>query len=66
MRDIICKLFGHRIDRMRVWHDDQEYRATCLTCRRPLIRARSKWRLFNSETDASIKRKPHPQSQVKK
>jgi hypothetical protein len=66
MREIICRMFGHRVDRRRVWHDDHEYRATCTVCRRPLIRGLGPWRLFNSSTDASVKRKPHPHSQIRK
>jgi hypothetical protein len=57
-------MFGHRVDRRRVWHDGHEHRSACTTCRRPMIRGFGPWRLFDSATDASVTRKPHPLSHI--
>lgn len=56
----ICRLFGHRINRRRVWNDGVDFRTTCRRCGAPLLRGRDGWRRFDSASDSSTARDPHP------
>ena len=60
---ILCGLFGHAVDKGRVWFDDVDFRTSCARCKRPLLRGEKGWRLFDSAVDlpsGGASRKPHP------
>ena len=63
----LCGLFGHSVDKGRVWFDNLNFRTSCLRCRRPLLRDDKGWRLFDSATDlpkGGPGRKPHPRHDI--
>ena len=64
-QDLLCRWFKHRVVRERVWHDSVDYRATCRTCKRPLLRDVYGWRLFDTDKDGAIERNPHPRSRTR-
>lgn len=64
LRSAMCRIVGHWIDQRRVWDDGLNFRTTCRLCRRPLLKDMHGWRLFASQTDSSVQRKPHPRSRV--
>lgn len=49
---IFC-VFGHRLNRNKVWHDGLDYRSRCVRCEAPMIReTRSdRWRVYNPARD---------------
>jgi len=55
-----CKVFGHKINRRRVWDDGLNYRTRCDRCDAPLIRGRDGWRPLDFEKDLIVKRSSHP------
>ena len=56
---LICKYFGHKVDRHRVWNDGIDFRTSCARCGRALLRDLGGWREFDPERD-SEERGPHP------
>ncbi|WP_425341664.1 DUF1660 family phage protein [Citromicrobium bathyomarinum] len=63
---LICRLFGHRIPRRKVWHDGADFRTTCTRCRRPLLKAETHWREFDTERDLAVSRNPHPNFHIER
>jgi hypothetical protein len=61
---VLCRLFGHRRLRTKVWHDGVDYRAPCARCGAAMIRdMHGEWRVFDSGKDAppgSQERTSHP------
>lgn len=62
LKSMLCRIKGHNVNRHRVWHDGMNYRTHCETCKKPLIRERAGWRLFDPVQDDSSNRLPHPNS----
>ena len=60
LRSLACKLFGHKIDRHRVWNDGIDFRTRCARCIRPMLRGQSGWREYDDERDGDPDRTPHP------
>jgi len=60
----ICKYFGHKVDRHRVWNDGVDFRTSCARCGEQLIRAK-KWREYDPEVDGVEGRKLHPREQAR-
>ncbi len=60
MREHLCKIFGHKIDRHKVWNDTYDYRTTCLRCGDALLRDVDGWRSFEP-ADERADRLPRPQ-----
>jgi hypothetical protein len=58
----ICRIFGYKVDRRRVWHDGVDFRTACGRCATPLLRGRRAWREFDDVTDADMSRSPHPRT----
>jgi len=46
LRDIVCRLVGHRVNRKRAWHDALDYRSRCKRCGCDMIRGSERWRAF--------------------
>jgi hypothetical protein len=61
-RTLLCAFGKHSIARNRVWHDGFDYRTSCLTCKRALIRDIRHWRVFDAVRDANVTRDLHPKS----
>ena len=57
---LLCRLFGHKIDRRHVWYDDLDFRTNCRRCRQPMLRSMHGWRLFDTDTDSDERRAAHP------
>ncbi len=50
---LLCRFFGHRRERHKVWHDGVDYRAPCTRCGIPLVRdIDGGWRPFDIARDA--------------
>jgi hypothetical protein len=60
LASLICRVFGHRVDRHRVWNDGVDFRTSCARCGRALLRAHVGWREFDTERDSDQNREPHP------
>ncbi|GAB5349425.1 hypothetical protein [Alteriqipengyuania sp. 357] len=56
----VCFIFGHRIDRTRVWHDGLDHRTTCRRCAALMLKHKQGWRPFVMNQDVDTRRKPHP------
>jgi hypothetical protein len=51
--NVRCRIFGHRRQRNKVWHDGVDYRAPCMSCGIALVRDMDgKWRPFDWSKDA--------------
>ena len=59
---IMCAIFGHPVDRNRVWFDGVDFRATCPRCRQKLIKnAKRAWIVVDADKIAAdSNRMPHP------
>ena len=57
---LVCKYFGHKVDRHRVWNDGVDFRTSCARCGRALLRDLVGWREFDIERDSDFERAPHP------
>lgn len=54
--NLMCRLFGHRRDGRRAWHDSVSWRAPCVRCGAPMIKDfLGEWRLFEGG-DVSVDR----------
>lgn len=62
MRNLKCRLLGHRVNRDRVWHDGISFRTKCSNCNLAMIRGRNAWRPFDPEKDRSQYRSAQPRS----
>ena len=60
LKTLICKYFGHKVDRHRVWHDGIDFRTACARCAAPLLRGQKGWRAFDPERDSDFERTVHP------
>jgi hypothetical protein len=50
---LLCRLWNHRRQRNKVWHDGVDYRAPCARCGLPLVRdIGGEWRPFDIVRDA--------------
>jgi hypothetical protein len=55
---LLCRVFGHKPDKTRVWNDNIDFRAPCVRCGAAMLRdERKSWRLFDEETDGASSRK---------
>ena len=61
---LACRLFGHKVDRHRVWNDGIDFRTSCTRCGTALVRDQIRWRAFDPERDTG-ERLPHPREQAK-
>ena len=52
----LCRVFGHRRDAKRAWHDLVDYRSRCKRCGVEMLRDRHGWRTFDPEADADPRR----------
>lgn len=57
-----CLATGHQVNRHRVWHDNQNYRAKCTSCKSPLIRIQGNWVEFDAQEFDLADRAGHPVS----
>ena len=57
---LVCKVFGHQVNRKRVWDDSLSFRTNCARCHAPLVREVHGWREFDPVIDSDPQRKPHP------
>jgi len=57
---LMCKLWGHKINRKRVWDDGISFRGRCHRCDAAMIRDFDNWRVYDPQMDFDINRKPHP------
>ena len=62
LKNLLCQIVGHKVNRRRVWHDRFNFRTSCDRCSAPLLRDRHQWRLFDTERDANLERAAHPHS----
>ena len=62
LKQLICRVLQHRVDRRRVWNDSLEFRTNCTRCGTPLLRDHKGWRPFDSARDARVDRTAHPRS----
>lgn len=60
LSELQCNIRGHKVSRGRVWHDGLDHRTTCQRCHRPLLKHGYEWRVFDTDGDADLRRKPHP------
>lgn len=60
IKDLLCRLLDHSVDRGHVWNDGYDYRTECRRCGAPLIRDPHGWRAFDEARDGNLPRKPHP------
>ena len=56
----LCKWFGHKVDRHRVWNDGIDFRTSCARCGTSLVRDLAGWRKFDPARDSDPARTPHP------
>lgn len=56
----VCRLWNHKVNRQRVWHDGLNFRTKCVLCRSLLIREHAGWREFDADRDHNEARQPHP------
>jgi len=48
LSELLCRVFGHKRDAQRVWHDELDFRSHCIRCDAPMVRERAgKWRPFD-------------------
>ena len=60
LHSLVCKYFGHKIDRHRVWNDGIDFRTGCARCTRAMLRDQGGWREYDDERDSDPGRTPHP------
>lgn len=60
IKNLLCRLIGHVVDRTHVWNDNYDYRTNCRRCGQSMIRDVAGWRLFDPARDSDLPRKPHP------
>jgi len=60
LKEFLCRRFGHKVDRHRVWNDNIDFRTSCARCGAPLLRDRAGWRAFDPELDSDFERSSHP------
>ena len=55
-------LFGkHTRDPDRVWNDGLDFRSSCMSCSKPMIKDVDRgWRLFDGEQDFDLQRRGKP------
>lgn len=57
---LICKLWGHQVNRRRIWDDGISPRGRCKHCNISMIRDDGMWRPFDPELDFDAHRRPNP------
>jgi len=59
LSELLCRVFGHKRDAQRVWHDELDFRSHCIRCDAPMMREPAgKWRPFDPATDDNPLRQP--------
>ncbi|HEY6816203.1 MAG TPA: hypothetical protein VI168_11730 [Croceibacterium sp.] len=48
---MICRLWGHRANRRKAWHDGRDFHSKCIRCGHPMLRNRHGWQA-SDEADA--------------
>ena len=52
LSELLCRVFGHKRDAHRVWHDEVDFGSNCIRYDAPMVRERAgKWRPFDPATD---------------
>ncbi|WP_156313560.1 hypothetical protein [Erythrobacter sp. SG61-1L] len=58
----LCRTFGHRVNRRRVWNDGIDFRTSCHRCGTELIRDLDQWREYDPARHDNPGRLPHPRA----
>lgn len=58
--DLICRVWGHKVNLRRVWDDGISIRGRCRHCNNAMIHDGEDWRMFDPQEDFNAHRRSHP------